>query len=366
MKCTLTKEIVQEKLSHIERIAGKTKENPILSCVYLEVKDSFLYMRATNLEIGIEYSLPVKDSEDGVIVVSAIVFSQTIAHTLASAKITLESQENVLIVKSVGMTSKVSLQDAKEFPLIPKIEKPEICEIDAESLEKVLKSVYSYASPSTIKPELSSIFLYVKNKTLFAVATDSFRLAEKKILLKKEASFEPFLIPQKTIQDIVYMLIGEKGDIILERNEHQCLLKKENSYCTFRLTVGTFPSYEQIIPKNFTTKVMLLKKDFERVLKKQSLFSDSFFKTIVRVSKEKSICSVETHNDSIGESVDEISATIEGEDIEISFNYRYLLDSLNQIHTDSCILSFGENNGPLIITPSGDDSYMYIVMPMNR
>jgi DNA polymerase-3 subunit beta len=366
MKFTATKEQLIQRLTHLERVAGRSKELPILSCVYISVSDGEMTLRGTNLEVGVEYTVSVKDAEDGVVAVPAHVFAQTVQTSQPGSSIVCEVKDTTMVVTAGKSVARIATQNSEEFPVIPQVENPKEVSFPAQALISVVKSVVGYTSPSTIKPELASVFVQFDGTEIVSASTDSFRLAEKRASLPKAVESDPFLIPARVVQDLLYLLEDEKGDVLIARNEHQFAIVRSGVYATFRLTTGNFPAYEAVIPKEFDASATLLVADLERVLKKQGIFLDKFYKTTIGTRASDGVCVIDTHNESVGDSHDEIPATIEGEDVAVGFNQKYLIDALGPIPTDSCVLHFAKNKGPLLVVPVGDASFKYIVMPMNR
>ena len=368
MKFTVTKEDILECVVHIERIAGKPKDLQILGCVLLTVSDGELLLRGTNLDVGVEYRVVVRDGEDGVVAVPANIFSQMIANARPGANIHCSvDTENMMLVRAGESVARVALQNAEEFPVIPQVENPKEFDVLAQALVSVIKNVSQYTSASTIKPELASVFVQFDGNELVAVATDSFRLAEKRVSVDVATECEPFLVPGRVVSDLVYILEKEKGIVSVVRNEHQLAIVRKGVYATFRLTHGNFPAYEQVIPKEYSTSATLLVGDIESSLKKQVIFLDKFYKTTITVRAKEGVCCIDTKNEKVGELHEEVPATVEGDqDVSVNFNQKYLIDGLGPIPTDSCVFRFGKNGGPLLITPVGDTSFRYVVMPMNR
>ena len=133
-----------------------------------------------------------------------------------------------------------------------------------------------------------------------------------------------------------------------------------------RVIDGVFPDYKQILPKEEKTKVLLLKQDLINSLKISNIFSDSFNQMNISIKKGDKIIKIKTKNNNIGENTNKIEANIEGEDIEVNFNYKYIIDCLPSIISDSVSLSFNGINKPLVIRGTSDKTFTYLVMPMNR
>ena len=228
-----------------------------------------------------------------------------------------------------------------------------------------VRSVWYAASVSSMKPELSSVFLTHNEDEVVFVATDSFRLAEKKIRVKKLQKFSDILIPVKNIIDIIKILDGLGDEVLVQISEDQIALQLEGVYITSRLVEGNFPDYKQIIPKETKTTIKILKQDLLSGLKTANIFSDRFNKITFHIEPQNKKLSLKTKNSDVGENTTIINASLSGDDIVMNFNNKYIIDSLQSIPSDSVKLTFSGDSKPMIIQRSTDQSFLYLAMPMN-
>lgn len=368
MKIECGKEYLLEALSVTEKITGTNPTLPILQCVLLSVRNNSLIIRSTNLELGIEVTIPVKVEEEGEIAVPASVFFNTLQHTSLDTEILLESTDTNLIIKTKHSNTVINAYTTEDFPSIPIVQNKIHYIFKTKELLEGIQSVVYSASNSTIKPELSSVYMYEYEKKIYFVATDSFRLAEKTIINKQKTSFEPILIPLRNASEIIRVLnqVERDTDVVVKVCDTQLSLKLGNVFITSRLIDGVFPDYKQIIPKETATEVIVLKQDLLNIFKKMNIFSDRFGQVTFEVEKKNKKFAVSAHNTTTGETHDIIDATIQGNDLDMRFNYRYIFDCLSSIHSDSVSLSFTGIGKPLIVRGVSDDSFLYLVMPMNK
>ncbi len=366
MQCKTTREHILTPVTHAERSVGKNPTLPVLSCILLEVSGSVLSCSATDLEVGIRATLPISDGVDGKVAVPGAVLAQVLSALPQGAQVVLRADGGHLHVESASGVARVSIQDAEDFPVLPVVENGADITLPQKALIDTLSSVVHCASASSIKPELASVFVLAQNGTLTAAATDSFRLAEKKVALRSPASADAFLVPARSVQDLLRILEPSDEMVTLNIGEHQLSLETNGVFLTLRLTAGTFPDYTQIIPKEFYSEATMLVADFERALKKASIFSDRFNQMTITISEDRTSLEVHTENSSVGETTDRVIATLTGDPITVSFNQRYVQDAFGPISTDSFVFSFTNSSRPAVIRPLGDDSYRYLVMPMNR
>jgi len=366
MQCTTNREQLLEPVMRAEKATGKNHTLPILACILLEVSGDRLSLTATNLEVGVTYSVPVKNTTDGTVAVAGSVLAQVVGSLSSGAEVSLKVDEGGLVVESVGGSSRIAAQDTEEFPALPQVDGGEEITLPAKLLKDAITSVSYCASTSTIKPELSSVFIHPNNSELIATATDSFRLAEKRVPLKDSVQSDPFLVPAKSTHELVKVLEQAKDTVTLLVGEHQLSLMLPGVYMTLRLVNGTFPDYTQIIPKEFATEATLLAADLDRTLKKAAIFSDQFNQTTLSVEPKNKVFTVHTEHQSVGETTDSLSAALEGEELTIRFNQRYLMDALHSISADSVTVQFAGQSHPAVVRPVGDTTFLYLVMPMNR
>ena len=366
MKLECTKETLEHIVLIAGKISGRTLALPVLNCILLQARTNTLSVRATNLDIGVEMKLPVKIHDEGVCAVPGAVFSNTIAALRNDETVTLQSENDTLIVATKRGKTVIKTLPHDDFPTLPILDESNSCSFDAKTFVHGLQSVWYSASLSNVKPELGSVYVYNSDGKVFFVATDSFRLAEKTFAAKTPETFGPFLIPFRNIPEIVRVLEQAEKDIEIRWNENQLSFLFDKIYLTSRLIGGSFPDYRQIIPKEAETTAVILKQDLVTALKKSTIFSDTFNQIRFTVNPLKKQFAIFSHNADVGETKDSIDAALSGEAVEIAFNHKYITDCFQSIVTDSISLSFSGLARPMVIRGVGDPSFLYLVMPMNK
>lgn len=363
LECSIEK--IKNALMTVDRITGKNLTLPVLGSVLWVATGKSLKLRATNLNIGIEIEVPAKIEKEGVVAIKSDILSSLfsllsgdniISFELINDNLHIKTKTNSIILKSIP---------SDDFPTIPIIEGENLV-LPAKKFLEGIKSVYYSASVSEIKPEIGSVYIYPDEDLLVFVATDSFRLAEKKVKIKQKLSFSGILIPLKNIIEIIKVLEGIDGDIKITLHKNQISFSTSNIYLTSRVIDGSFPDYKQIIPKNGTTEVTLLKQDLISSLKISNIFSDKFNKVTFNIKPKEKVFEIEAKNIDIGENVTLMAGALSGEDTMLDFNYKYIIDCFTSMSSDSLVLEFNGNNKAMVMKPVGDSSFMYLVMPMNR
>lgn len=368
MKIECVKEKITRAISQVEKVTGKNLSLQVLGCVLLEADKNNLTVRATNLDLGVELQIPTKVSTPGKVAVSALVLHNLLANIPGDSSITLETTAtNSLKVTSSKTSTVIKTLPADDFPSIPRVSEEQQIDVVAADFVKGLKSVWYAASVSSVKPELSSVYVASSddNHLVFA-ATDSFRLAEKRIRLKKGRLNDHILIPFKNIPEIIRLLGDISDEVTIFVTKNQISFSHPNLYLTSRVIDGVFPDYKQIIPSTAATEVTVLKQDLIQSLKVANIFSDKFNQVNFRIAAKDEEFVIKTTNADVGESENKVDAVLSGEDLTVNFNHKYITDSFQSFEADSLALTFNGISRPLVIRGVGDKSFLYLVMPMNR
>jgi len=338
---------------------------PVLSSILVTADNGRVLLNATNLECGVEISVPAKVSVKGVVAIPGAVLAgflsnsrgKLVSATLVGEMCKLETERTSASIKTIPY---------EDFPALPRVSATSSFSIKSTDFVKLLRSVMYCASTSAIKPELQSVLIYGDGGKIISAATDSFRLAEKTISLRSGGSVPQLLIPARNVAELVRILEVVGGETVLYYNENQISTQVGNVYYTSRIIDGAFPNYQQIIPKTFTTEAVVLREDVTKALKSLSVFSDKFSQVSLTFEPSKKSILLSSRNPDVGEQTTTIQATISGEIATMNFNSRYLADSLQSIVGDSVRLQTNGPGKPLLVKDSADESFLYLAMPMNR
>lgn len=366
MKLETVKSRLGKIISRADKIVSKQQNLPVLNALYLHAKKDGLLIKATNLDLGVEILVPAKISEEGVCAVPAHIISSFLNTLNDDDKVSLEVVDGVLEISTNESTTHIKTIPHEDFPNIPKVTKEKSVSIDVEKITTGFRLVASSAAVSSMKPELSSVYVYVDEKELVFVATDSFRLAEKRYNFSGGGFDDGVIIPAKNVMEVVKILEGSSGDVVIAFSDGQISFEVENVYITSRIVDGVFPNYKQIIPSEFNTKVTVLKDEVVDALRMANIFSDRFNKVTLGVDAKKGMLSVSTQNNDIGDTTKNIQSSIEGDSLSINFNYNYLVDGFSVISDQSMYIQCNGETKPVILRGKKDASLMYLVMPMNK
>lgn len=365
MKIECSVEKIKNAIFQTERITGKNLTLPVLNSILLIASGKLLKLRSTNLNLGIETEIPAKIEKDGILAVSGSVLNAVFSNIFQNENIYLEKKDENLLIKTKKSQIKLKSQPHDDFPTIPIVSGVGF-EIESSKLINGIKSVCYSSSFSDVKAEISSVFIYTQADNLVFVSTDSFRLAEKKVKIKGVEEITGILIPFKNIGEILKVFGEFQGVIKVCFNKNQISFSSDNVYLTSRVIDGIFPDYRQIIPKDSSTEVVVLKQDLLNALKISNIFSDKFNQINLKVLIKEKKLELSSANSDIGENKTYLDAIIKGEDIELGFNYKYFLDCFQSINTDSVSIKLSGNSKPIVVSPISDTSFTYLIMPMNK
>ncbi|MFP4514899.1 MAG: DNA polymerase III subunit beta [Parcubacteria group bacterium] len=378
MKIISLQENLKKGISIVSHITSKNINLPILNNILIKTEDGGIDLIATNLEIGIIHSVRGKIEKPGEITVDAKIINEYI-NFLPQEKISLDVKDENIKIECSNYKTKIRGESAKEFPLLPEVEESNIINTSLVEFKKALSQVVFAVSKSESRIELSGVLFEIINDKLFIVATDSYRLAEKTIdvSVEKNKNLEEnnkIIIPAKTAQEVLRIASNLSDDldssekkVKLYINENQIVFELDDSKIISRLISGQYPDYKQIIPDKKETEIMVSRQDLIRAIKASSIFSKSGINDInITVNSEKKEIIISSLSSQTGESVINLNGEIEGKNNDITLNFRYLLDGLNNISSDNVRLFIVDNNTPCIIKNEKEESYVYIVMPIKQ
>lgn len=362
MKIICLQENLKNNLNITQNIIGRNLTLPILNNLLLETEKGRLRVSSTNLEIGINTWTSCKVEKEGAVTCPAKILAGFV-NGLPNKKVELEVKNNTLTIKCENYKANLKGLPADDFPIIPQIKEPVSMEIKNSVFKEGLSQVVGAASLSESRPEIAGILLKPGKNDLKLVATDSFRLAEKKIFdVDKKAEFNQLIIPQRTVQELIRILAEKEGDLRICLGSNQVLFDSGEAQLISRLIDGQYPDYQQIIPTSFAIQATVDKEELMNAIRIAGLFSSKI--NDVKFSLQGGKLEVLAQDQDLGENKTDLSAEIKGKSIQVIFNYRYLLEGLGNITTKQVFLGLNSESSPAIIKPVGDDTFVYVIMPI--
>lgn len=370
MKFSCTQENFAQALNLIARVASKNTNLPILQNVLLDAKDTGISLSATNLEIGVQVQVRGKVDVPGSFTVPASLLSNYIA-LLPAERVDCELIGNELKLQTPDHTSRIKGEPAADFPILPSVEKTNCLTLDRFVLLEALQQVIVAAAIDESRPEIAGVYIHTKEKKLVLATTDSYRLAERIILLPEAvADTVNCILPQRSAVELLRLLqnitAAEQVELCITETQLACV-SSEIEFVS-RLVQGHFPDYEQIIPQTGRTTVTVDRQDLIKAVKGAALFSKTGVNDVeVTLTPDQQRITLRATNAQLGENTTMVAAEISGEPVVVVLNYRFILDGLQHGRGDRVMLLINDRNSPGVFRSTDpNDNYVYIIMPIKQ
>lgn len=337
---------------------------PILECILLTAVDNKLTLVGNNLELGIESTIDADVLVEGHIALEAKIFSEIIRR-MPGEVIEISSDDNYMTsIVSEKSKFQIAGQSGRDFPSLPDVEKINACTINQTDLKEMIRqTIFSVAQDET-RPILTGEMLQIRNGSLNMVAVDGYRISYRKMEISNENSDIEVVIPGKTLGEINKILSSEENEQVhIYFGEKHVLFDLGDSKVVSRLLEGDFLRYEQVFSPDYETKILVDRKNFLMSIERAALISREGKKNPIRVEIDGDKMII-TSNAELGTSREELDVTLEGKEIVIAFNPRYLIDALKAIDDDKVYIQFISALTPCIINPEEGDSFKYLILPI--
>ena len=358
----------------VQKAVSSKNTIPILGGIYLEATaDNKLILRATDLEIGIEHIVNINTDEPGKVVLPARYFVD-IVRRLPSTEISIQLINDALNIKYDKSKLTINCYPAHEFPNLPIVEEITSFILPSDIFKKSVKQVSIASSVDHNRPIFTGILMEFKsNEELILVATDTHRLALKHERTKNTSENNlseklSIIVPSKIMLEISRLIESESMIKLIIGKNNQVMFKIDATSIYSRLIQGQFPNYNQVIPGSFKSEIKVNNQLFTGALERAVLLvSEETNKkraSNIKLTFADNILAIDSYASEVGNIHEEINVDIEGEDLEISFNGRYILDSLKVLDCEFITFKLNGPLSPAVIEPYSDYKYKYLVLPV--
>lgn len=369
MKIQVLQENLNKGLVTASRSISTKAQLPVLANILLKTDQNRLQILATNLETGVVLWLGTKVIEEGEISVPAKTLSEIIS-SLSTGTINIETEGSNLKLSGDRYQAVLNGIPASEFPKFPSTNKESLFSFPAEKLMEGINQVAFAAATDEGRPVLTGVLLKIEEKKLSLAATDGYRLSLKVVETESQIK-EPkaLLLPAKTLVEVGRIITDNKteGGRIVQightQEQNQTIFVFPEIQLFSRVIEGEFPDYEKIIPKSSSVKVILDKEEFNRAVKLVSVFArDS--SNIIRFKINKETMEISANSPQVGENKFSLGAKIEGEEMEVAFNFRFIQGFIGAVAGNEVSLELNGPLNPVIFRSVGDDSFLHVIMPV--
>jgi len=374
VKVSCLQENLAKGLSIVGRAVATRSTLPVLSNVMLATDGSRLKLSATNLEIGIVCWIGAKVEEDGSITVPARLLTDFV-NSLPPERIDMELtvRTQTLNLKCARFEANIKGIDAQEFPLIPTAGEDSKISLDPSMLRQMIDQVAFAAATDESRPILTGVLAKFQGEQLTLAAADGFRLSVRTAHLSEPTS-EPItvIVPARALAELS-RISGEQEqpiEVTITPARNQALFHMANVDLVSQLIEGNFPDYNQIIPKSYSTRTVVSTSDFLKAAKTANIFARDAA-NIVRLEivpggeLAPGRIALTATSAEVGDNVGEFDAVIEGQEMEIAFNAKYLIDVLSVVDAAQVALETTTASSPGVIKPVGSEDFTYVIMPMH-
>ncbi|MDA8234326.1 MAG: DNA polymerase III subunit beta [Clostridia bacterium] len=364
MKIVCSKDNLVNGVQIVQRAVSSKNTLPILSGILIKTEGDTLKLTATDLEIGIECRIPVTVIEEGSVVLPARYLGD-IVRRLPDTKIEIiTNQENFSTAIKYGKSEfTIHGLAAEDFPLLPDIQGQQSFSIKADLFINMIKQVVFATSVNSNRPIFTGALLTVENDDLIMVATDTHRVAFCRSLTNGVNSQLNVIIPGKSLNEISRIMNNDDDEIKMTITDNQILFEGEGICLISRLIEGQFPNYQQVLPQGYKSKVKINTRELIEAAERAALLARDG-SSVIKLEIKADKLMISSNTPDIGRAYEEINVNLVGEDIQIAFNSKYLLDALKVIDTEEIYL---ELNGPLspgVLKPVNNDNYIYLILPI--
>lgn len=363
MKFIVLQQDLLPSLQTALRSVGVRSTLPVLDNILLSLEDKKLKIAATNLEIGVIRHINVEPDSPGEITVPAKTLVELVSG-LGQGQITLESAGEILTVQSGKLKATINGIAAAEFPVIP-LSSDKGVSFPKEAFLTSAQILFA-AAVDEGRPVLTGILTDVKDGQLDFVATDGFRLAHRRLNLPKEQVQFKNLIPRRTFEEVLRIMSEEeveKVNISTSQNQNQVVFSLGQTIVSSRLIEGQFPAWEKIIPAQIIARALVDKEELLKAIKLAAVFAKNEANIVVLTTK-KGILKLESHAKELGSQENEVEGEVEGDELQIAFNTKFLLDAVSNSPALQIMIEFSGALSAVLIKPIGVEGLEYIVMPV--
>ena len=372
MKIRIARDELLTGLQRVQGVVEKRNTMPALSNILLETKQDGVELVATDLEIGIRGHYKAEVLEPGSVSVSARKLFE-ILREMPDSEIAITTQDNNWVQIHAGKIQfKIVGLPGTDFPALPTVEREGRVSISGSGFAALIRKTMFAVGDNDARYILNGLLITLvsndKKVMMRLVGTDGHRLAVAESELAQDAVSEMpkeirAIIPRKAAQEMRRLLEEEAGEPLLGFTKNLVTFQRSGVFLTSRVMEGTYPNYQQVIPKDNTKKATVDRAALEAALRRVAVLSRD--KTnAVRLTLDAEMLTLYSSNPDLGEATEELPVQYRGESLTTGFNARYFLDALAAMDSEIVHLEMKSALSPCVLKPEGDPGFLCVVMPM--
>lgn len=370
MKFKIKQRVLLEHLNYVIRGISNKNLIPILNCVKLELTEEGLYLLSTDNELAIKSFIPNKDIDQvetkGELLISGR-FLYDIVKKLTNEVINIEEIiDSQVMITTETSSFKLNCNNVNEFPNLDLefTNKPVL--IEQGVFKTAINQTLFASSLQESRPILTGINFKLNDDIMEVTATDSYRLAKKRIKLDSPVLENvDIIIPNRNLSEIIKMISDDNKNIELHIFTNKVIFKIDNLIVMTRLLNGNYPDTNKLIPDNFDLKIKVNLNNFFNAIDRASLLTNNEEKNIIKLETKGDIMIISSNIPEIG-NVEEkimISKNVD-KDIKISFSSKYMMDAIKTFESEEIELSFNGEIKPIIINYVDNNDLTQLILPI--
>ncbi len=365
MKITATRENLVFAVSAVQKAVSTKQTMPILSCIRIEAKQNLVYFSATDLEMGIECFIPAEIIEEGVSVVPARYFSEIVRKLPDVAIVLQQGVDNELLIKYNESQLSLRTLTTEDFPKITEVIGDYEIQVQSLVLKQMIKQSVFAAGTDEGRPLFTGLLCEGFEDKLRLVATDTHRLALRQGEIQNRIEKElVFIIPGKMLNELARLMYEDDEICYISLTKNLSSFKFSNIRIICRLLEGQFPNYHQVIPEKYKSKIVTNTKLIKEAIERIALFSAvNDNSNTINIKIENSSMVISSRSE-LGQGYEKMNIELEGEDIDISFNARYLADVFKIMESELASIEFSGPLSPCIVRPAESKNFLYLLLPV--
>ena len=366
MHITFPKANLQKAINVLQKVSQNKTSSNLPGAIYMTTKNGQVELQGNDFELGIRLTIDGDIKEPGTLVVGSRYFQELI-RKLPGDTIELYKPEdgNSLTITSGSSEFNLVTLHPDDFSLVEQIHDQDHVNIDSFAMKELIDLTNYAAATDEDRPVFTGALLEIKENEVTMVATDTHRMAVKKITIDEPAT-TPMraIIPTKTLAEVSRLLPTDNPAMInIIWNRTQVVFNFESIYIISRLIEGTYPEYEKVIPSQFDSSAVIDRREFAGAVDRVSLLAKDISYNVIRYDWAESNVTLSTQNTEIGMAKEDVAVEFKGTPFTISFNGRYISDILRHSTGDNIHL-FLKQNGPVVIRQDNNPNYTYVVTPV--
>lgn len=362
------KNLLLEAVNIVSRAVLPKATSPVMEGILVECyEEGRIKLIAYDLSLGIETEVPAEVTKGGTFVVNAKMFGD-ILRAMDNEKVSFKMDEHLNLTVSCGAARfVVGCMDAAGFPILPMIQEDKTIEVKENMLHSMLRQTLFAVSENNATPILQGTQFRVERGGLELVATNQYKLAIRKEPYIYDGDPFRFVVPGKTVTELTRMLHGDSDDMVrISLAERQIVFELRSTVVISRLLEGDFLDYERILPNSFATVATLKIDGLKRAMERASiLLSNEKIRIPVRFSFEFDSIVTSCRSSTGNTLTDQIKAVIDGPNLEIGFNHKYILEILAAAECDEIMIGLNKPNTLMKVTPTEGDRFIFMLSPMH-